>query len=322
MSKKSKYKSLDELIPHTQQIPWKEERDENVTEKFNKKIEIIPVTENHKKYLKLIEEKQITIVDGPAGSGKTNYAAGYGIKSLKEGKIKNIIITRPMVACGKTLGFFPGNELEKAHPYMIPILEAFEYYISKQEIDNYIAKEIIRIKPLELMRGLSISNSLVILDEAQNCEYEQLHMFITRLGTNSKFIINSDIHQTDLKEKSDLAEIIKRLYGMNEIGFLEFNENDILRNPLLKEIGKRLDKGRNPGYNNKDVVKVLHTETESWYQEKCKYCKKVCWVNNGDENDSTLQDYDGFSCWGCKKHNLLNSNSDPFIGISYERPKI
>lgn len=324
MSKNKKYRILKNIIPSGQvEAVWQEERKKDVENKIlqNSKIEIKSVTNNHKKYLQLIEEKQIIVVDGPAGTGKTNYAAGYALKLLKEEKIKKIIVTRPMVTCGKGLGFLPGDIGEKVHPYMLPVLEAFEYYISKQEIDNYINGGFIKIVPLELMRGLSINDSFVILDEAQNCEYEQLHMFITRLGSNSKFVINGDIYQTDLKKESDFAEIIKRLHGMKEVGFIQFNENDILRNSLLKEIGQRLDKGRN-GYYNNDSVKILHTESESWYQEKCKFCKKKCWVSNGDESDYETEDYDSYECWNCKKENKIHNVKEPFKVLSYDKPKI
>ena len=320
MSKNKKFKLLEEIIP-SGMLNWKNERDKSSEERFEKKIEIKPITQNHKKYLQLLEEKQIILVDGPAGTGKTNYAAGYALKLLKEGKINKIIISRPIVTCGKGLGFLPGGVDEKIHPFMIPVLEAFEYYISKQEIDEYIAKDIIRITPIELMRGLTINKTFVILDEAQNCEYEQLQMFCMRFGEDAKFVINGDIYQNDLKHDSDLAEIIKRLSGMKEVGIIQFNENDILRNPMLKEIGQRLDKHRNLDYNS-DIQQILHNGSESWYKHKCKFCKKACWINNGDESDLEIEDYDSFECWSCKKENILYKKEDGYKVISYELPRI
>jgi phosphate starvation-inducible protein PhoH len=225
-----------------------------------------------------------------------------------------------MITCGKELGFFPGDMNEKTFPYMIPVIDAFEYYISKQEIDKYLAKEIIQIAPLELMRGKSINDSFVILDEAQNAEYSQLHMFITRLGQNSKFIITGDVRQNDVGSISGFSKVIDRMKGATSTGHIKFEYADVLRNELIKEFDKRLDKLENEAYTNSRLI--LHTTKESWYRESCNKCEKTCWVNNGDERDSTLNDYDGFICWSCKAKNLINSNPKPYIGKSYVKPRI
>ena len=157
-----------------------------------------PKTRNQATYIKCMEHSDITICDGPAGSGKTAVAVGLACQYLQEGRINKIVITRPIVESGKGLGYLPGNFQEKVHPYLVPILEEMNLYLSREKVHTLQDDGTIEICPLEYMRGRNFHQSFMILDDAQNATHEQMKMFATRMGRQSKCVINGDIEQSDL----------------------------------------------------------------------------------------------------------------------------
>ena len=176
-------------------------------------------TQNQKNYILSIIENDITFCFGPSGTGKSFVAAGIAAQHLNRQKTSQIIVTRPLVCAGKSLGAVPGEIEDKVKPYLKPMEE-----------------NILKFEPLELMRGASFHNSYMILDEAQNCTLDQIKMFITRIGENSKVIINGDVKQTDLKDGSGLRICINKLTEIKGVGICEFNHNDIQRNSIISSI--------------------------------------------------------------------------------------
>ncbi len=204
--------------------------------------EFKPRTQNQYEYIRCIIESEITFSIGPAGSGKTACAIGLALEYLSEGKISKIVLTRPIVeASYKSLGALPGGILEKIGPYMTPLYEEIEGYLGKYKLDEYIKNGTIVICPLEVMRGRTFERSVIILDEAQNATFDQITMFISRLGESSKAIINGDTRQTDLPSRlagglSTHIEILNHVEGVS-VSYLD--KSDIQRNPI---VGRILDK--------------------------------------------------------------------------------
>lgn len=178
---------------------------------------------------------------GPAGTGKTFLAVCYAISLLKEGAIKRIILTRPAVEAGENLGFLPGDLKEKVDPYLRPIYDALDELLSHERVERYIDQGIIEIAPLAYMRGRTLDDALVILDEAQNTTQSQMMMFLTRLGANSKMIINGDIEQIDLVRKQGSGLVIANEYlqDIEGIAFVNLNYSDVVRHPLVVKILER-----------------------------------------------------------------------------------
>lgn len=175
---------------------------------------------------------------GPAGTGKTYLAVAFAVSALKNKQINKVVLSRPAVEAGESLGFLPGDLSEKIDPYLKPLYDALEDMIPMEKLKNYMEKNIIEIVPLAYMRGRTLNNSFVILDEAQNATNVQMKMFLTRLGPNSKAIITGDITQIDLpgKEYSGLVQIQNVLKGIQDIEFVYFNKNDVVRHRLVKNI--------------------------------------------------------------------------------------
>lgn len=230
---------------------WQDERDENVLAVLAAKINrmIQAKTPNQALYIKMIKEKVVVLITGCAGTGKTYIACGVAAGMLKEGKIKKIILTRPLVSCGKGYGFRPGSVFEKVSPVMRPMLDALHEFFTPAELTTYLEKQVIEILPLDDMRGCSLPNTFIICDEAQNAEFNQLHMLLTRFGENSKVVITGDDSrtQTDLitSGENPLREVIKRFSPLlvNEIGIVRFTRDDIVRHPLIRWIDERLVEG-------------------------------------------------------------------------------
>lgn len=220
---------------------WEELRDKSVQERFVEQ-QIKPKTKNQALYIKNIETSTVSFCIGPPGSGKTFLPCALAIKALKKGDIQQIIITRPAVECGRGLGFLPGGLKEKFDPYLGPIYQAFAHFLSKADIEKYIKEEKILIVPLSLMRGLTFKNAYVILDEANNCSYIELKMFLTRLGENSKLIISGDIRQSDLTPNRypPLLNIMKKLKGHKDISHTQLTSSDVVRHPLITWIEDQL----------------------------------------------------------------------------------
>ena len=173
-----------------------------------------------------------------SGTGKTYLAVAFAVSMLKSGAVDKIILTRPAVEAGERLGFLPGDLKEKIDPYLRPIYDALNDMLSFSEVMKKIESGFIEIAPLAFMRGRTLSNAFIILDESQNTTSVQMKMFLTRLGENSKMIINGDLSQVDLPSgtKSGLRESIKILDDISDIGFIEFSNKDVVRNPLVSKI--------------------------------------------------------------------------------------
>ena len=205
---------------------------------------IKPRSKKQLEYFNLVKKKQMVFCCGPAGTGKTYLAVAYAVSMLKSGEIEKIILTRPAVEAGERLGFLPGDIKEKIDPYLRPIYDALNDMLSFSEVIKKIESGFIEIAPLAFMRGRTLSNAFIILDESQNTTSVQMKMFLTRLGENSKMVITGDLSQVDLPSgtKSGLRESINILKNVEEIGFLEFSDNDVVRNPLVSKIVKHYEK--------------------------------------------------------------------------------
>jgi len=214
--------------------PYDEEGDVIVT--FKKKIK--PLTENQKLYIRMIEENDIVFAVGPAGTGKTFLAVAMAVKYLREGKIERIILTRPAVEAGESLGYLPGTYEEKVYPYLIPLYDALFSMIPYDRVKRMMEARIVEVAPLAYMRGRTLSDAFIILDEAQNTKAVQMKMFLTRIGPRSKVVITGDVTQIDLPkhEKSGLTEAINILQGIEGIAFVFFDKEDVSRHRIVKSI--------------------------------------------------------------------------------------
>ena len=194
-------------------------------------------------YFKEMEHNDIVFVIGPAGTGKTYLAVLYAMQALKMGRISKVVLVIPVVEAGEKLGFLPGDLKEKIDPYLIPLYDGIIEAIGSENQEKYVNKKIIEIAPLAYMRGRTLENAIIILDEAQNATKMQMKMFLTRLGFNSKMIVTGDITQIDLPRKSDsgLVDAYYRLKNIKGVKFIEFDSRDVMRHPLLFEIIKRYE---------------------------------------------------------------------------------
>ena len=199
---------------------------------------IKPRSKKQVEYFNLVRKKDLVFCCGPAGTGKTYLAVALAVSMLKSGQIEKIILSRPAVEAGERLGFLPGDLKEKIDPYLRPIYDALNDMLSFSEVLKKIENGMIEIAPLAFMRGRTLSNSFIILDESQNTTAIQMKMFLTRLGENSRMIVNGDLSQVDLPSgtKSGLRESINILKDIKDIGFIEFEESDVVRNPLVSKI--------------------------------------------------------------------------------------
>ncbi len=195
-------------------------------------------------YINMLNTKDLIFSIGAAGTGKTYLAVCYAINELKRGNIEKIVLTRPAVEAGESLGFLPGDLKEKVDPYLRPLYDALHDMLGVEQTQNLIDKQIIEIAPLAYMRGRTLEKSYIILDEAQNSTIDQLKMFLTRLGFNSKMIVTGDISQIDLPQskKSGLKVCANMLSDLNEVGLIIFEKADVVRHPLVGKIIERFEK--------------------------------------------------------------------------------
>lgn len=195
-------------------------------------------TPNQKRMVKSLDENDIVFAIGPAGTGKTYTAVAMAVRALKNREVKRIILTRPAVEAGENLGFLPGDLREKLDPYLQPLYDALRDMLPQPKLLNYLEDNVIEIAPLAFMRGRTLNNAFVILDEAQNSTSSQLKMFLTRMGIHAKFVITGDITQIDLprNQKSGLAEAKNLLDGIKGIDFIELDKSDVVRHKLVTKI--------------------------------------------------------------------------------------
>ena len=205
---------------------------------------IFAKTSHQKQLIKAMETSQITFAIGPAGTGKTFLAIAYALSQLNNGKKQKIILTRPVVEAGENLGFLPGTLSEKINPYVRPLFDAMEWMLPPGSITRMESSGAIEIAPLAYMRGRFLHNSIIILDEAQNTSKEQMKMFLTRVGENSKVIVTGDVSQIDLPrgKKSGLLHASKILRSIPEIEFVEFDSKDVVRAKIIQKIIDAYDK--------------------------------------------------------------------------------
>jgi phosphate starvation-inducible protein PhoH and related proteins len=195
-------------------------------------------TENQRKMVSNISKNDMLFAVGPAGTGKTYTAVALAVRALKNKEVKRIILTRPAVEAGENLGFLPGDMKEKLDPYMQPLYDALNDMIPTDKLNQYLEARIVQIAPLAFMRGRTLDNAFVILDEAQNTTESQMKMFLTRMGANAKFIVTGDTTQIDLpsKQPSGLLQALRLLKNVDGIGIIELNANDVIRHRLVKAI--------------------------------------------------------------------------------------
>ena len=205
---------------------------------------IYPKTLNQAHYIHELNKNDIVFGIGPAGTGKTYLAILYAASLLKKQQIKKIVLVRPVVEAGEKLGFLPGDLKEKVDPYLVPLYDALNECFGKENVNKMMEKGVIEVAPLAYMRGRTLENACIILDEAQNTTTMQMKMFLTRLGFNSKMIITGDITQIDLPHKnmSGLIEALNILKNLNGLSIVEFNNSDVMRHPLVFKIVNRYNK--------------------------------------------------------------------------------
>ncbi len=216
-------------------------RKNNKKKKAKENNVLVAKTENQKNYIRSIVENDITFCTGPSGTGKSFIVAGIASEHLEKDKVETIIVTRPLVCTGKDIGSLPGELNEKIKPYLQPMEENLKYFLGRDKFGLYYNTRRIRFEPLETMRGSTFHNAYMILDEAQNCTFEQIKMFITRMGENSKVIINGDTKQTDLYRENGLANCLQKLININGVGICKLDYGDIQRNGILGAILNALE---------------------------------------------------------------------------------
>ncbi len=216
----------------------KEWRDRSSISKSRRGESIQPRTLNQKNYVQAIETHSLTFGIGPAGTGKTYLAAVTAVKALQNRKVERLVLTRPAVEAGEKLGFLPGDLQQKIDPYLRPLYDALNEMIGAEKVPQMIEKGIIEIAPLAYMRGRTLSNAFIIVDEAQNTTTAQMKMILTRLGQNSRMVVTGDITQTDLPrhQTSGLVAAQRILQGVEGIAFTHFTRSDVVRHPLVQKI--------------------------------------------------------------------------------------
>ena len=204
----------------------------------NRNTRVVPKTENQKLYVDSIRENTVTFGIGPAGTGKTFLAVAMAAASLIEGEVQRIILTRPAVEAGESLGFLPGDLQAKVDPYLRPLFDALYDMLDPDRVNGYFDRGVIEVAPLAFMRGRTLNDAFVILDEAQNTTPEQMKMFLTRLGFNSKMVITGDVTQIDLPRdnKSGLVVVREILKGIDDVSFVKFGGADVVRHRLVQRI--------------------------------------------------------------------------------------
>lgn len=205
---------------------------------FSKRGVVRPKTLGQRRYVEAINKYDLVFGIGPAGTGKTYLAMAMAVAALKSGKLSRIILTRPAVEAGENLGFLPGDLAAKIDPYLRPLYDALRDMMPTETLDNYIERNVVEVAPMAFMRGRTLNDSFVVLDEAQNATIEQMKMFLTRLGFDSKAVVTGDITQTDLPlgKSSGLVDAQRVLASVDGIAFVRFSKDDVVRHELVQRI--------------------------------------------------------------------------------------
>lgn len=202
-----------------------------------------PRTDGQGRYVHAMQENDITLCIGPAGTGKTYLAVAYAVTQMRAGNAKRLVLVRPAVEAGERLGYLPGDLQAKINPYLRPLFDSLNDLMEPEQVRRYLEGDVIEIAPLAYMRGRTLNHAVIILDEGQNTTVPQMKMFLTRLGQNSKIIVTGDVTQTDLPDKtrSGLNDAVHRLRNIDRIGIVHLDESDIVRHPLVQRIVKAYD---------------------------------------------------------------------------------
>lgn len=223
-------------------FPWSpigDDEGERREQRFVKNIRAR--SDGQERFIKAIETSPLVLAIGPAGTGKTYLAVSKAVEALESNQVSRIILSRPAVEAGESLGYLPGHVEDKLGPYLRPLLDALSDRLSPKRLKMLMAEGIIEIAPVGFMRGRTLNNAFVVIDEAQNCTYGQLKMLLTRLGWNSTMIVTGDPNQTDLlPEMSGLSQVVDKLDGVEDVAVVHLDETDIVRHPLVARMIKKL----------------------------------------------------------------------------------
>ena len=210
-----------------------------------KPTKLVPRTENQRKYIQALKNNDIVLCYGPAGSGKTHIAVGMAVQMLKRNHIERLILCRPIVDSGNSIGYLPGGIIEKVGPYLTPFFDELSYYVNHKHITKMMAEGTLEICPLTMMRGRTFNDCFVILDEAQNATMTEIRMFLTRIGANSKMVLAGDLRQSDLharfRGRGGLETCVERLAEVEGIAAVELMACDIVRHHLISDIEECLE---------------------------------------------------------------------------------
>jgi len=228
-------------------------------------------TPNQKTFYNTISRNDVTFSIGPAGCGKTYLATHYALKNLAKGKYDKLVITKPLVEVdGERMGYLPGDIDEKTMPYMMSLYYNMEQIIGKQRLDVLKKAGVVQVIPLAYMRGLTLTDSIVVLDEAQNATPAQIKTFVTRIGQGSKYIVNGDLMQSDIRCENGLEDAIKRFTGIRRVGFSQFDLSDVVRHPIVAEMLERYQDDYDIGVLSAEETLSMWIERQTYDEPKTK----------------------------------------------------